>query len=144
MPRSGTPRSDPIRKQLIRIVVVMALGIALISGIHEKARERHAERKAKIERSERQAIDRACADWNADAKQFAECAGAFRAYEKCETAWLATVRSEGTSDNGVTCEHPTFQFHARNERKTEALTRGESPGLGTRSDVQTALRQSNQ
>ena len=70
-----------------------------------------------------------CAEWQSDIEQFCDCGQAFLVYEKCQAARGEYWITGGISDDGVPCEHPTYQVHARDRNEIEKVLRahGDTP-----------------
>lgn len=104
-------------------------GVALFcwvayTGISNETRKQVAARQLEIERSAVRAIDHVCAPWKEDGAQFSECGDAFRVYEKCELVRLQMLERNGDmSARGVVCEHPVYQFHAREQQEIDDVRR---------------------
>jgi len=108
------------------VAVSAVIGVGVYLGISGRAREQEETRQVEIARSEDRAVDHMCAQWKTDRAQFSDCGGAYRIYEKCEAAMARMLEREGiTNAAGVACEHPVYQFHAREQKEIEDATRGQ-------------------
>jgi hypothetical protein len=108
------------RSYWITLGVVVVGGYLAYLGISEQARKEADARQVGIERSTVRYIDHVCEPWKADSAQFNECGEVYRVYEKCEAARLHMLEHEGDmSSAGVVCEHPKYQFHARQQKEMD-------------------------
>jgi hypothetical protein len=106
------------------IAVVGLFCLAFYFGVSETVRQQQQARKLVIERSVLRAIDYICAPWKADRAAFNDCGVAYRVYERCEAArYREFDRGGPTSDAGITCEHPVYKFHEREQAEIEQAER---------------------
>jgi hypothetical protein len=110
----------------ITVGVLALMGVGVYLAISDHAQKEAAARQLEIERSVVRAIDHMCAQWKTDRPQFSACGEAFRMYEKCEAGWSRMLEHEGiTNDAGIACEHPIYQFHAREQKEIEDVKRSQ-------------------
>jgi len=117
-------------KLLVRHWVVVGIsvliGVGAYLGISETAHEREESRQVELARSQDRAIDHVCEQWRADSAQFSDCGRAYRIYEKCAAAMSRMMDRDGIMDAaGVSCEHPTYRFHAREQKEIEDAMQGQ-------------------
>jgi hypothetical protein len=110
------------RSNWVTLGIIAVGGYCVYLAISEQARKEAEARQIGIERSVVRYIDHVCEPWKADSAQFNECGDAYRAYEKCEAARFQMLEHEGMNSAGVVCEHPTFQFHARQQKEMDDAT----------------------
>lgn len=110
----------------VTVGVILFVCFGAYISIRDTAREQEQKRQSEIARSEDRAIDRVCAQSKADSAQFSDCGSAFRIYEKCEAARFRMMEHEGIDNaEGIACEHPMYQFHAREQKEIEDAMHGQ-------------------
>ena len=104
--------------------VVGLFCFVLIFAVDESGRAQRTASHLEDEQRTLRAIDHSCAQWKSDEDAFADCASEFRAYDRCELAWLRARDREDLRDSQVVCEHPVYRFHERWQAEIEQFLEG--------------------
>jgi hypothetical protein len=100
--------------------VWLLLVVGLSLGALNEAQKLQVIRRLQIDHGDTGDIEHMCAPWKSDRMQFNNCDSALDMYYKCEVARLRMLDQDGApNDAGVTCEHPVYQFHRREQQEID-------------------------
>lgn len=104
-----------VRKKIVGAILSVVFVVIVLGGIWHNVSEKEQQRRAAIHSSEIAAAAHVCEPWKVQAAQFNECTEAYAAWERCESKRVQL----DVDSHGVICEHPIYQFHARDQAEID-------------------------